>query len=157
MTMSLTSGFCMEIPLWPDGPPSRIDDGKAETTTHNDGITRVAHVHEPALYAFPAVEGRNNGAAVVICPGGGYGIVAIEHEGVAVARWFNALGVSAFVLKYRMSPYKHPVPLMDGQQAMRIVRSRAAGWGIDPDRIGIMGFSAGGTWPRPWRRTSIAQ
>ena len=144
LMIPLSSSFCTEIPLWPGTPPGRIDDGEAEATTHNDGIARVAHVHEPALYAFPASPSRNAGAAVVICPGGGYGIVAIEHEGTDVARWFNALGVSAFVLKYRMSPYKHPIPLMDGQRAMRIVRSRAAEWGVSPNRIGIMGFSAGG-------------
>ena len=132
------------IPLWPDGAPGRIDDGQEEITTNRDGIRRVEHVHDPALYPFLADGATATGAAVVICPGGGYGIVAIEHEGTDIAQWFNSFGVSAFVLKYRMSPYRHPIPLMDGQQAMRIVRSRAAEWGIDSQRIGIMGFSAGG-------------
>lgn len=132
------------IPLWPDGPPGRIDDGQPEQTTKRDGIERVAHVHEPALYPYLCPAQRNSGAAVVICPGGAYGIVAIDHEGRDVARWLNTFGVNAFVLKYRLSPYHHPVPLMDAQRAMRLVRSRASEWAIDPDRIGIMGFSAGG-------------
>ena len=143
--MALTSPAAVpEIPLWPNGCPGRIDDGQGEVTTDRDNIRRVEHVHDPALYPFLADPATATGAAVVICPGGGYAIVAIEHEGTDVARWFNSFGISAFVLKYRMSPYQHPIPLMDGQHAMRIVRSRAGEWGIDPQRIGIMGFSAGG-------------
>lgn len=133
-----------EIPLWPDGVPGRIDDGTSEETTCNGGIMRVKTIHDPGIYAFPADPAVNTGTAVVICPGGGYSIVAIEHEGFDVARWFNTQGISAFVLKYRLSPYRHPIPLMDAQQAMRIVRQRAWEWGVNPDRIGVMGFSAGG-------------
>lgn len=140
----LNANEALEIALWPEGVPGRIDDGTEEVITHDGGIARVKTVHEPALYAFPADEKTNCGAAVVICPGGGYGIIAIEHEGYDVARWLNSFGVSAFVVKYRMAPYRHPVPLMDAQQAVRIVRARASEWGIDAERIGIMGFSAGG-------------
>lgn len=137
-------GQSANIPLWPDGVPGRIEDGSQETITKDGGIMRVAKIHDPELYAYPAAADNNTGAAVVICPGGGYSIVAIEHEGFDVAKWFNTIGVSAFVLKYRLAPYRHPIPLLDAQQAMRIVRGRAAEWGIDPNRVGVMGFSAGG-------------
>jgi acetyl esterase/lipase len=84
--------------------------------------------------------------AVVVCPGGGYRHLAMDHEGRQIAEWFNALGVTAVVLQYRnnSSGHKHPVPMMDGQRAIRTVRTRAAEWAIDPQRIGVMGFSAGG-------------
>jgi acetyl esterase/lipase len=83
--------------------------------------------------------------AIVVCPGGGYGALAIDHEGHAVAQWLNSQGVAAFVLRYRLGPrYRHPAPIQDAQQAIRIVRRRAAEWGVNPERVGIMGFSAGG-------------
>lgn len=87
----------------------------------------------------------NSGTAVVLAPGGGYGNLALNHEGRQVANWFNAQGVHTFVLRYRLGPrYRHPVPLNDALRAVRTVRARAAEFGIEPDRIGIMGFSAGG-------------
>jgi acetyl esterase/lipase len=82
-------------------------------------------------------------AAIVVCPGGGYASLA-PHEGAPVARWLNGLGVNAFVLRYRVAPYGHPWPLADAQRAIRTVRHRAAAWGVDPARVGILGFSAGG-------------
>ncbi|MCK5862300.1 MAG: alpha/beta hydrolase, partial [Candidatus Hydrogenedentes bacterium] len=82
--------------------------------------------------------------AVVVCPGGGYGGLAIGHEGYDVARWLNCNGVSAFVLEYRVAPNRHPAPLDDAQAAMRLIRKRAGEWGIDPEKLGILGFSAGG-------------
>src|SRR5205823_12646814 len=85
------------------------------------------------------------GTAVVIAPGGGYVFVATNHEGRQIANWFNALGVAAFVLKYRLGPrYHHPIELGDAQRAIRMVRAKAKEWNIAPDRIGMMGFSAGG-------------
>ena len=82
---------------------------------------------------------------MVVCPGGGYGHLAIDHEGEQIARWLNSFGVAAFMLKYRIAPrYHHPAPLQDAQQAIRMVRSRAQEWLIRPDRVGIWGFSAGG-------------
>jgi acetyl esterase/lipase len=87
----------------------------------------------------------NTGTAVIVCPGGGYAFLADNHEGKQVAEWLNSLGVAAFVLKYRLAPrYRHPAPLLDAQRAVRLVRSRAAEWKVQPDRIGIWGFSAGG-------------
>src|SRR5205807_3602264 len=94
---------------------------------------------------FPAAPEKANGSAVVVCPGGGYVGLAIDYEGWRVAEWFNTHGVSAFVLRYRRAPrYHHPAPLQDAQRALRTVRARASEWGINPGRIGILGFSAGG-------------
>jgi acetyl esterase/lipase len=85
------------------------------------------------------------GTGVVVLPGGGYRHLAFDHEGHQVARWLNTLGIAAFVLKYRLGPtYRHPAPLLDAQRALRTVRARADEWGVDPSRIGILGFSAGG-------------
>jgi acetyl esterase/lipase len=128
------------MPLWPEGVPGAIAGGGPEVVA--DG--RVSNVHEPSLIPFPAPAGTANGTAVVICPGGGYVRLAMEKEGAAAARWLNGLGVSAFVLKYRLKEYGHPAPLRDVLRAVRLLRSGASRWGISPDRIGVMGFSAGG-------------
>jgi acetyl esterase/lipase len=97
----------------------------------------------PTLTLYPARQ--PNGTVVIVAPGGGYGALAMNHEGRQVANWLNAMGVTAFVLKYRLGPrYRHPVMLGDAQRAIRLVRSRADEFGIRPERIGIMGFSAGG-------------
>jgi len=99
----------------------------------------------PTLDLYLVPPERAVGTAVVVCPGGGYRNLAIDHEGEQIARWWNSLGVSAFVLRYRLGPkYHHPVELGDAQRALRWVRSRAEQYGVQPDRIGIMGFSAGG-------------
>jgi acetyl esterase/lipase len=96
-----------------------------------------------SLY-LPAAE-KAAGTGVVVCPGGGYGTLALDHEGRQIADWLNSLGVAAFVLKYRLGPrYHHPAPLQDAQRALRLVRSHAGEFGVAPDRIGIWGFSAGG-------------
>ena len=116
--------------LWPATPP------KAKNTTGND---------IPTLTIYLADEEIASGTAVVICPGGGYGALAMHHEGHQVAQWFNSIGVSAFILKYRLGPQNHhPVPLMDAQRAIRTARARSEEFNIYPDRIGILGFSAGG-------------
>ncbi len=117
------------LPLWPGGTK---DKPAAED------------LYEPTLAVFPAPADTATGAAVIVCPGGGYGGLAIDYEGYEVAQMFNRNGVSAFVLRYRVAPWRHPAPLNDAQRAVRIVRSRAAEWGIRPDRIGMLGFSAGG-------------
>lgn len=119
--------------LWPDGAPGAKDN--------NDG-------DKPTLTIYLPAKDKATGAAVVICPGGGYGHLAMDHEGHQIARWFNSFGVAGFILKYRHSRsgagYRHPAPLQDAQRAVRMVRSGAKRWNIDPGRIGIMGFSAGG-------------
>jgi acetyl esterase/lipase len=116
--------------LWPDGAPGAM--GKED-------------IDQPTLTPYPVAAGRGTGTAVVVCPGGGYQHLAMDHEGDQVARWLNSLGVAAFVLKYRLGPkYHHPVELGDAQRAIRTVRARAAEFRVMPDRVGIMGFSAGG-------------
>ena len=122
---------------------------KEESPVGKDGITRTAKVTEPSLFAYLPAKEKATGAAVIICPGGGYGILAIDHEGFNVAKRFNDIGVAAFVLKYRLPSDlimedKTFGPLMDAQQAIYRVRKEAAKYNISPDKIGIMGFSAGG-------------
>ncbi len=120
----------LPTPLYPDGAPGSKGDGEA---------------HNPTVRAYLPDQDEANGAAVVICPGGGYHGLAIDHEGQQVAQFFNEFGVTAFVLRYRLAPgYKHPTMLNDAQRAVQHVRARAAEYGIDPKRVGIMGFSAGG-------------
>jgi acetyl esterase/lipase len=128
------------IKLWPAGLP----DGRPLDKPEQKKNTHVSKVSDPALSVYLPPGDKANGAAVVICPGGGYNILAIEKEGDNVARWLNSIGVGAFVLKNRLKDYPQPAPLLDAQQAIRIVRDRAREWAIDPNRIGILGFSAGG-------------
>lgn len=98
---------------------------------------------KPFMQVFPA---KPNRCAIIVCPGGGYGNLALDHEGTQVAQWLNSIGVSAFVLNYRHNGkgYQHPAPLSDAQRAIRLVRHNAKQWAIDPNQIGILGFSAGG-------------
>ncbi len=149
------------IPLWPGAPPGTPENWtqpEQEAVGPKDTIRRVSNVTRPTLTVHVPAAGAN-GTAMIVCPGGGFRILAIDHEGHQVARWLNSIGVTAFVLKYRVMPTVEGVPAAeqaerrklamalgaaDGQQAVRLVRSRAAEWGIAPDRIGIMGFSAGG-------------
>ena len=104
----------------------------------------IWNVNTPTLTVYlPAAE-KAAGTGIVICPGGGYGVLAFDHEGIQIAKWLNSIGIAGFILKYRHKYYKHPVPLLDAQRAIRTVRHRAREWNVDPQRIGIMGFSAGG-------------
>lgn len=123
----------LELKLWPEGMPN--DNGM--TCQEENGVLYVA---EPTLTVYPATEG--NGMAIVACPGGGYGKLAMDHEGKDMAAWFNNQGITYAVLKYRMPNGHKEVPLSDARQAMRILRHRAGEWQLK--RIGIMGFSAGG-------------
>ncbi|HMC59215.1 MAG TPA: alpha/beta hydrolase [Candidatus Solibacter sp.] len=116
--------------LWPNGAP---------------GAQGNEDIDQPSIAPYVVPAGRGTGTAVVVCPGGGYRNLAMDHEGDQIAKWLNSLGVSAFVLKYRLGPkYHHPVELGDAQRAIRTVRAKAAEYRVAPDRIGIMGFSAGG-------------
>lgn len=130
----------VSIPLWPEGVPGAIPNATAEVV--EDG--RLSNVHVPTLTAYLAPPGLANGTAAIVCPGGAYARLAVEKEGTAVAQWLNSLGVSVFVLRYRLKEYGHPAPLRDVLRAVRLVRSDAAKWKIDPSRIGVVGFSAGG-------------
>ena len=138
------------VKLWPNGAPGARDDpGYREETIMDNGRPRVAKVTDPVLLVYLPPAEKANGTAVVICPGGGYGRLAIDHEGYDIAAWFNEVGIAGIVLKYRLPSDaimqdKSVGPLQDAQEAIRVVRRRAAGWKIDPNKIGIMGFSAGG-------------
>jgi len=116
--------------LWPAGAP---------------GAVGAEDVDRPSLMLYSLPAGRVARSAVVVCPGGGYGVLAMDHEGRQVAEWLNSLGVAAYILKYRLAPrYHHPAMMEDAQRALRYVRAHAQEWGIAPGRIGIWGFSAGG-------------
>jgi acetyl esterase/lipase len=136
------------IPLWEGDPPNYRETGEV-TIWDTADIVRVRNVQKPDIAVFLPSRKNASGEAVVICPGGGYGILAYDWEGSDIARWLNSEGIAAFVLKYRLPgaksniiPYKSP--LMDAQRAMRLVRFHAEKWNIDPGKVGVMGFSAGG-------------
>ena len=128
------------IPLWPEGVPGAR--AGLEQERYVDG--RVSRVADPTLTVYPPAVDRANGSAVIICPGGGYERLAIVREGEQHARWLSSLGVTAFVLKYRMREFGHPAPLQDVLRAVRLVRAQAGQYDLRPDRIGVMGSSAGG-------------
>lgn len=133
--------------LYPGAVPNSIPAPNEEKAVTQDNVTRVSKVSQPTMIVYKP--NRPNGRSIIICPGGGYGILAIDKEGTRLAEVFNSWGITAFVLKYRLPDpvyCKDPslAPLQDAQQAIRMVRSRAKELGIDPKKIGIMGFSAGG-------------
>jgi acetyl esterase/lipase len=107
-------------------------------------VTRLTDITDPLLVVYRADEQKNNRGAVIICPGGGYSILAIDKEGYEIAGWLNRLGYTAFVLQYRV-PKKQHGALQDIQRAIRVVRSRSSEWDIDPNKLGVLGFSAGGS------------
>jgi len=145
------------IEIWPEGEvPEQFDHNPSSSEGTKTYEGHIEGVHVPTLTYFPARPGGGETAsggssstselrsAVVVCPGGGYAKLAFDKEGLAVAKWLSKIGVAAFVLKYRHKPYLHPIPLQDGLQAIRYVRAHAKQYGIDPERVGILGFSAGG-------------
>src|SRR5262249_42139951 len=142
------------IPLWQKGPPGFEDKkGTAETRdrlSKETGEFRTSGVHDPYITAFIPPKEKSTGTAVVIVPGGGHRELWVKHEGENVAQWLCERGVAAVVLRYRLarekgSPYKIDVhAVQDGQRALRLVRSKAKEWNGNPERVGMMGFSAGG-------------
>ena len=142
-----------EIKLWPNGlpagsialTPKRVKELKAKEAAHKQGYK--LYVDSPTLVVYPAPEESANGCAVVVCPGGGYNVLAWKHEGLDIAEWLNSFGVTAFVLKYRV-PRRggkiHREPMQDVQRAIRLVRQNDTKYGIDSSRVGVLGFSAGG-------------
>lgn len=138
------------LPLYPAGiPNSKPVVNKQKATKGADGIERISDVSVPTYSFFPATSSKNPQSCVVICPGGGYRILASSHEGYDIAAKFNEIGVSALVLYYRLPAdsaqvEKKYAPLQDAQAAIALVRTNAAKWNIDPAKVGIMGFSAGG-------------
>ncbi|GBU08806.1 peptidase S9 [Bacteroidales bacterium] len=130
-----------EIPLWPQGAV------ESNMLTEREGTNEQGHifsVSDPSIRIFFPKDGIKNGSSIIICPGGGYGILASVHEGYQFAEWFAENGIVAVVLKYRMPNGHCEIPLSDVKQAMRIVRHRSGEWGINPQKIGVAGFSAGG-------------
>jgi acetyl esterase/lipase len=139
------------IPLWPGGAPgSEGKTAKEQVTTSASGEQRVSSIHNPSLTPYLPAKERATGTAVLVIPGGGHRMLAITHEGYNVAEWLAERGIAAFVLKHRLareadSTYRIEVEsLADTQRAMRLIRSRAQEWNIDPGRVGALGFSAGG-------------
>src|SRR5258706_2418661 len=129
--LSLAASAQEPVLLWPNGAP---------------GAVGAEDVDKPSITPYrPSPSPQLPTPAVVVCPGGGYARLAMDHEGNQIVEWLNGQGIAAFVLKYRLGPrYHHPAPLDDAKQAMRWVRAHAADYGVDPKRVGIWGFSAGG-------------
>ena len=142
------------VPLWPNGAPgSEAMAGRPEVLTppaKPGDSTHVSGIHNPSLLVYLPPKDKATGAAMIIAPGGAHRFLSIDTEGTNVAEWLNSFGIAAFVLKYRLaheegSPYKVEVDAYaDAQRSIRTIRARAAEWGVDPARVGIMGFSAGG-------------
>ncbi len=134
-------------PLWPgEAPGAKRPPAGTETVAEG---WRYADIEVPQYFVYPAPKYTNTGKAVVIFPGGGYGILAMNHEGHDIAKWLNERGITGVVVKYRVSGkpelgYQFPVPFLDARRAIRTVRAHAAEWGVEPGKIGVMGFSAGG-------------
>ena len=140
-----------EIFLWPDGAPG--SEGKVapeKVVTGATGERSVSSIHKPSITPFLPARDRATGAAVLVIPGGGHSKLCVDHEGVNVAQWLAGRGIAAFMLKHRLAREEGSTytieehALADTQRAMRLIRSRASEWGIDPARLGAMGFSAGG-------------
>lgn len=141
------------IDVWPGKPPGETkeigpEENRPPQAKQRPDVQRLTNVSKPTLTLFQPPDGKRNGAAIIICPGGGYSILAWDLEGTEVAEWFNSIGVTALVLKYRVprreGDMENKLPLMDAQRSMSLVRSRASELQIDPRRIGMLGFSAGG-------------
>ncbi len=144
------------IPLWPTGVPGQTSTASEERDMTKDSDNRVAgkrvirlgNVSTPTITVFRPDQTKNTGASVVVCPGGGYSILAWDLEGTEVCEWLNSIGVTGILLKYRVpkppTGEPHAAPLQDVQRALGIVRSRANEWSLDPKRVGVLGFSAGG-------------
>ncbi len=145
-----------EIRVWPNDPPGRsATDGPEADTSGPDGrqvagkpVIRLGNVSQPMLTVFPAPADKRTGQAVVVFPGGGYHILAYDLEGTEVCEWLNSIGITGVLLKYRVpratGDAKPLEPLQDAQRAVALVRQQAADWNIDPNQIGVLGFSAGG-------------
>ena len=136
------------LPLWEGNPPLQNPSDLKEEATQQ-GILRIANVQHPIIEVYLPTKQNSTGEAVVIFPGGGYGILAYDWEGTDFAKWLNSEGIAGIVVKYRLPISKSltnpkEVPLMYAQRALRLVRKHAAEWSINPAKIGVMGFSAGG-------------
>ena len=157
VTSGLAAGNDLKtINLWPDKAPGETKEygPERDMTKPDEGkvagkrLIRLGNVTVPTLTVYPAPAKINTGTAVLVCPGGGYGILAMDLEGTEVCEWLNSIGVTGLLLKYRVPRRvgleKHVAPLQDAQRAMGLAREHAKEWGIDPKRLGDLGFSAGG-------------
>ena len=148
--LGLAAAEPLVIPLWPEGAPQppgfRAEPEALVKRPKDDGLRRPTNVSAPTITLYRP--DRANGAAVLVCPGGGFIHLSIENEGTKVCEWLQSLGITAALLKYRVPTHDRPdpvrEPLQDAQRALGMLRHRAGDWGIDPQRIGILGFSAGG-------------
>ena len=141
-------GQNFEMPLWPGDIPNFQKTDEVEVADSSD-IVRISKVQNPGIAVYLPSKKNATGQAVVICPGGGSRILAYDWEGTDIAKWLNANGIAAVVLKYRLPGSKsnitpHKSPLIDAQRAVRMVRHHSGDWNIDPNKVGVMGFSAGG-------------
>lgn len=148
-TMKVNHTSAQYTLLYKNKIPNFIEAPNKETEATSGGILRISKVSVPGYQFFSAGDDGLTKPCVVICPGGGYGILASSHEGTDVAKYFNSIGVHALVLKYRIPSIENQVnkeiaPLQDAQQAIFLVRKNAKEWGVNPSKVGIMGFSAGG-------------
>lgn len=139
----------IEVPLWPsEAPGEKGNIGEEFNRAEGEGKLRITNVTKPTITVYHPDPGQANGAAVLVCPGGAYHVLAADIEGEAVCDWLNSMGITAVMLKYRVprreGREKHEAPLEDAQRAMGLIRQHADEWKIDPDRIGVIGFSAGG-------------
>lgn len=148
LASTIWAGEPIELAIWPGEPPGQLAVKGGEQINERGSADRpdrsVAKVSKPTITVYLPDAESATGAAVVICPGGGYGRLAIDKEGHDVARWLAGFGVAGVVLKYRLPDGKTTVPLLDAQRAIRLTRAHAVEWGLKADRVGIMGFSAGG-------------
>lgn len=153
LALSAQSAEPAVVKLWSGKAPGETKDiGPEELTQPKPGqadVKRLGKVSEPTITVYPAPTDKATGAAVIVAPGGGYSILAIEHEGTQTCEWLNTLGVTAVLLKYRVPKRAMQMPdnlaaIQDAQRAVSLTRSHAKDWGIDPDRVGMLGFSAGG-------------
>ncbi len=135
------------LPLWPEGAPG--SEARQDEPEQIEG-TNITNVHDPSITPYLPEPGKATGTSVIVCPGGGHAKLCVGHEGYALCEWFREQGIAAFLLKYRLSREEGSNYSLEGHamddthRALRLVRSRAAEWGLKPDRIGILGFSAGG-------------
>lgn len=137
------------IELWGGEVPGSIPNSSYRQVVDSTNWIKIREITKPSIQVYPAPVDKNTGTGIVVCPGGSYYGVSFINEGIEVAKWLNGLGISAFVLHYRLPDdvimtNKSIAPMQDGQEAIRMVRRHAKEWGVDPHKIGIMGFSAGG-------------
>lgn len=141
-SLSISAQKPFDVPLWESTPPTETSGLSGPENVGENGF--ISNVSQAVMRVYPAQTDKNTGMAILITPGGGYGALATYHEGRDFALWLAENGITGVVLKYRLPNGHRTIPLDDAQEAMRLIRSQAQAWKINPDRVGVMGFSAGG-------------